>query len=85
MSKKSDQDPKDDSQKKSRKSSVKVSDKLKQFDIEINSFGEIISNYDVDKINDFLNKNVEDKKLKNRKDIDQIKGKSEEDSDADSE
>lgn len=54
---------------KNNKSSVKVSDKLQDFDIQINTFGEIISNYDVDKINDFLNKNVEDKKLKNRKDI----------------
>lgn len=51
------------------KSSVKVSEKLPNFDIQINSFGEIISNYDVDKINEFLNKNVEDKKLKNRKDL----------------
>ncbi|GAB4395487.1 MAG: hypothetical protein OHK0053_03770 [Microscillaceae bacterium] len=49
-------------------SSIKVSDKLKDFDIQINTLGEIITNYDIDKINDFLNKNVEDKKLVNRKD-----------------
>ncbi len=66
MSKKKE-DPKKDPK---NKSSVKVSEKLPNFDIQINSFGEIISNYDVDKINEFLNKNVEDKKLKNRKDLD---------------
>lgn len=38
---------------------------LKGMNIEINSFGEIVSNIDIDKINDFLNKNVEDKKLNN--------------------
>ena len=62
---------KDKKQKKEeeKKGSVKVSDQLKDFDIQINTFGEIISNYDVDKINDFLNKNVVDKKLKNRTDL----------------
>jgi|GEM_PF-369216 len=61
---------KDDKDKKDIKKtpSIKVSDKLKEFDIQINSLGEIISNYDIDKINDFLNKNVEDKKLTNRED-----------------
>ena len=54
-----------------KKGSVKVSDQLKDFDIQINTFGEIISNYDVDKINEFLNKNVVDKKLKNRTDLPQ--------------
>lgn len=48
--------------------SVKVSEKLGDFDIVIDSFGKIQSNYDVDKINEFLNQNVDDKKLKNRKD-----------------
>ena len=38
---------------------------LKGMNIEINSFGEIVSNIDIDKINDFLNKNVGDKKLNN--------------------
>lgn len=51
-----------------KSSSIKVSDKLKEFDIQINSLGEIISNYDIDKINEFLNKNVDDKKLSNRED-----------------
>lgn len=72
-----DKDPKD----QEKKSSVRVSQRLQDFDIFINSFGEIISNYDVDKINNFLNKNVEDKKLKNRKDNPFDQQKSETDSD----
>ena len=43
--------------------SIKVRDSIKDFDIQINSFGEIVTNYDVDKINAFLDKNVQDKKL----------------------
>lgn len=42
----------------------KVHKDLEGFDIKINSFGEIQMNYDIEKINKFLNKNVEDKKLK---------------------
>lgn len=39
---------------------------LKGFDIKINEFGEISTNLDVEKLNQFLDKNVEDKKLKGR-------------------
>ena len=39
---------------------------LEDFDIRINPFGEIQSNYDIETINDFLNKNLKDKKLGNR-------------------
>jgi hypothetical protein len=53
------------SEKESKGKSIKVRDSLKDFDISINSFGEISTNYDVDKINQFLNENVADKKLKN--------------------
>lgn len=35
-----------------------------KIDIKINSFGEIISNYSIDKLNEFLDENVEDKKFK---------------------
>jgi hypothetical protein len=31
--------------------------------------GEIITNYDINKINEFLNKNVDDKKLRDRDDL----------------
>jgi NADH/NAD ratio-sensing transcriptional regulator Rex len=40
---------------------------LNGFDIQINSFGEIQMSYDIEKINQFLNKTVDDKKLRNRK------------------
>jgi len=42
-----------------------VHEDLKGFDIKISTFGEIKSNINVDKLNDFLNENVEDKKLAN--------------------
>lgn len=39
------------------------------FSIKINEFGEIICSHDLDSINTFLDKNVEDKKLKDRDDL----------------
>jgi len=42
---------------------------LDGFDIQINSFGEITTSFDMDRINQFLNKNVDDKKLRDREDI----------------
>ena len=53
----------------------KVNPELEGFDIEIDPFGEIKSNYKIEKINEFLNRNVEDKKLLERDDYDEIKGK----------
>lgn len=50
-------------------SKPKVNKALEGFDIQVNSFGEIITNYDINKINDFLNKNVDDKKLRDRDDL----------------
>lgn len=44
---------------------------LKGFDIKINEFGEIISTYSVEQLNEFLNDKVEDKKLKDRSDLDE--------------
>lgn len=41
-----------------------VHDHLKGFDIRINEFGEIISNVEVDKLNNFLDDQVDDKKLR---------------------
>lgn len=49
--------------KKSKKGDPEVHKDLKGFDIKINEFGEITSNFNVDKLNNFLNENVEDKKL----------------------
>ncbi len=48
----------------------KVHPDLKDFDIKINSFGELESSHSIEQINDFLNKEVLDKKLKNRSDLD---------------
>ena len=39
---------------------------LEDFNIEINEFGEIITNTPIEELNEFLNKNLDDKKLKNR-------------------
>lgn len=46
----------------------KVHSELEGLDLRINEFGEIISNIDVDKINQFLTKSVPDKKLIHRSD-----------------
>lgn len=51
---------------KGKKKSEK-SEKLEGFNIEINEFGEIITNTPIEKLNEFLNKNLEDKKLKDNK------------------
>lgn len=60
--------------KKSKKDeNPKVHKDLEGFKMNINSFGEISSSFPIDKINEFLNKNVEDKKLKDREDIEDIK------------
>ncbi len=47
----------------------KVHADLEGFDIRINEFGEIVPNVDIEKINQFLNENVDDKKLRNRTDL----------------
>lgn len=52
-----------------RSAKPKVHKDLEGFDIKINSFGEIVTSFDMDKINEFLNKNVDDKKLRDRDDV----------------
>ncbi len=37
---------------------------LKGFNIKINEFGEISSSFPIERLNQFLNKNVDDKKLR---------------------
>ena len=56
--------------KKKEKKKPRVHKDLDGFEISINNFGEIQSNMDIEKINEFLNKNVDDKKLRDRDDID---------------
>jgi len=52
--------------KKTKNDASKDNEGIKDFKIKINEFGEITSNMNVDKLNEFLNENVEDKKLKDR-------------------
>ncbi|WP_162341062.1 hypothetical protein [Cyclobacterium salsum] len=53
--------------KKTKKKDIpKVNEELEGFNMNINSFGEISSSFSIDKINEFLNKNVDDKKLRDR-------------------
>lgn len=56
------------SKKKDKK--PRVHPDLEGFDIKVNSSGEIESTYTIDQINEFLNKKVVDKKLKDREDLD---------------
>jgi hypothetical protein len=46
---------------------------LEGFEVSIDQFGELKSNLDIEKLNEFLNKNVEDKKLAEREDYEELK------------
>jgi hypothetical protein len=46
---------------------------LEGFEVSIDQFGELKSNLKIEKLNEFLNKNVEDKKLAERNDYDDLK------------
>ena len=61
--------------KKNQENKPNVNPQLEGLDIKIDSFGEIKTNFKIEKINEFLNQNVEDKKLKNRKKEDKTKRK----------
>ena len=56
-------------EKNTSKKIAKVHPELEGFELKIDSFGQIVSSVDRDKINQFLDKHLpEDKKLKNRSD-----------------
>ena len=57
--------------KKPKKGKPEMHKDLEGFDIKINEFGEIVSSLEVDKLNDFLNENLEDKKFKKEKSLDE--------------
>uniref|UniRef100_UPI0040481F49 hypothetical protein n=1 Tax=Roseivirga sp. TaxID=1964215 RepID=UPI0040481F49 len=59
---------------KLRDEKPRVNKALEGLEIRIDSFGEIHNSLSIDKINEFLNKNVDDKKLRDRDDIEEIKG-----------
>ena len=52
--------------KMKKKGKPSVHEDLSGFDIKVNTFGEMQTNFEVDSINEFLNENVEDKKLVDR-------------------
>ena len=52
--------------KKNGKKEAEDREMLEKFDIKINEFGELTSNLPIEELNAFLNKNLADKKLKNR-------------------
>lgn len=56
----------------------KVAPELGGLEVNIDSFGEIQNSLSIDKINEFLNKNVDDKKLRDRDDLDEINKEEEE-------
>lgn len=60
--------------KEQKEEKAKVHNDLDGFDISINTFGEIKSSLSVDDINKFLNREVDDKKLRDREDLDDLKG-----------
>lgn len=51
--------------KKTEEKKARVHKDLEGFEIKVNPLGEITSNYNIDQINEFLGKNVYDKKLVN--------------------
>ncbi len=58
---------------KKKSAKPRVHKELEGFEISIDSFGELKSNMDIEKINEFLDRNVEDKKLAERDDYDELK------------
>ena len=59
--------------KTSSKPKPRVHKDLQGLDITIDQFGEIKANMNIEKLNDFLDKNVDDKKLAEREDYDELK------------
>ena len=51
----------------------RVHKELSGFEVSIDQFGELKSNMPIDKLNDFLNENVDDKKLAERTDYEEMK------------
>ncbi len=66
---------KQDESPRKGKAKPKVHKDLQGFDISIDTFGEIKSNTNIERINAFLNENVDDKKLAERDDYKEMKGK----------
>ncbi len=52
--------------KETNKKNSPKKEEIDGFEIHINEFGEIVTNRPIEKLNEFLDDNVEDLKLKNR-------------------
>ncbi|MEM7107216.1 MAG: hypothetical protein AAF519_03235 [Bacteroidota bacterium] len=65
--------PKKKKKSETKNEKPKVNPELDGLNIKIDSFGEINATYNIDDINDFLNRNVEDKKLEEREDYEDLK------------
>lgn len=52
--------------KKNKKDEAQVDPELKGLEIRVNEFGEIVTNLSVDRLNDFLDRKVVDRKLKEK-------------------
>lgn len=51
----------------------RVHNELSGFEVSIDQFGELKSNMNIERINEFLNQNVDDKKLAERDDYEDMK------------
>lgn len=60
-------------EKKPTAKKPRVHKDLDGFEVSINQFGELKSNMDIEKLNAFLDKNVDDKKLAERDDYEELK------------
>ena len=49
------------------KKKPKVNPELEGFELKVDSFGELKSTFDIDKINEFLNRNVVDRKIQKKR------------------
>lgn len=59
--------------KSKKQGKPRVHQELKGFEVSIDSFGELKSNLPIEKLNKFLNENVDDKKLSDRDDQEELK------------
>ena len=57
--------------KKPQKGKPQVHDELEGFEVQVNEFGQITSNRSPEELNKFLDKNVDDKKLRGLDDDDE--------------
>jgi hypothetical protein len=62
-------------EKPSKKRKPRVHSQLDGFEVSIDQFGELKSSMPIEKLNKFLNENVDDKKLDDREDFKEVKRK----------